>query len=331
MKRVALITGGIVLFIILFYVISGLFLSYNKPVESPYVLLEDWISYTIVDDALNYIAENSIDSVFVVGMKNSNTSVGLQEIDKSRKLEKTRNTYAVLWDGILGFEIPSEKLKESFTLNLKMRGTGDNEHFPHYGIFANNRLIGSGFVNEKDSSYEFILSKNSADSLTYILINFDNDRLTSTGDRNLYISDINIDSVNIDSVSSDNFFISNTVKPYFNYVSKLYSIKYYLGDLGYDTSRVKPVEVNYDPFNKTLALAKGAKKYFSKTDVKNINLITASKHSTRSYLNFKNCLEENIEVGCIPGNSEIQEKKSLYEGIDERVSLLLTWIYWWFH
>jgi hypothetical protein len=91
------------------------------------------------------------------------------------------------------------------------------------------------------------------------------------------------------------------------------------------------VEVNYHPINKSLALAKGAKKYFDKTEIKNINIITADKHSGRSYLNFKNCLEENIEVGCIPVKRDIPEKTSLYDGIDERVSLLVTWMYWWFH
>jgi len=311
--------------------ISGIFLTYEKPVQSPYVLMEGWISFTIVEDVSNYIEKNNIDSVFVVGMKNLQPTVSLQEIDKTKKLQKNRNTFAMYWSGILGFEIPSEKLKESFTLNVKMRGTSNNNHFPHYKILVNKQVIGTGFVNEKDSSYEFHLSKNITDSLTYILINFDNDNRTSSGDRNLYISDIYINSVDIDSISTDNFFISSPVESNINHIAKLNTIKYYLEDLGYDTSRVKLVEVNYHPFNKSLALAKGAKKYFSKTEVKNINIITANKHSTRSYLNFKNCLEENIEVGCIPGNREIQEKTSFYDGIDERVSLILTWIYWWFN
>ncbi|MCK5705776.1 MAG: hypothetical protein KAI29_31720 [Cyclobacteriaceae bacterium] len=331
MNKAAVFTSGLVLFIILFYMISGLFLTYNKPVKSPYVLLEDWISYTIAEDASNYIFENNIDSVFVVGMKNSNTSVSLHEIDKTEKLKKNGNIYAMYWGGILGFEIPSEKLNESFTLNIKMRGTSYTKHFPHYEIFLNRQLIGTGFINEKDSVYKFILSKNISDSVAYLLINFDNDRSGPTGDRNLYIADIYIDSMGIDSLTRDNFFIPNTAEPNINYVSKLNTIKYYLADLGFDSSKVKLVEVDYDPFNKSLALAKGAKKYFRKTEVKNINIFTANIHSRRSYLNFKNCLDENIELGCIPGNGDIRGRTSLYEGFDERISLLLTWIYWWFH
>jgi hypothetical protein len=331
MKKIAFITGGIVLFIILFYVISGLFLTCEKPVKSPYVLLEGWIPRTIVEDAVTYIDKNEIDSVFVVGMKNANTSVSLQEIDKTGKLQKSGNTYALIGDGVLGFEIPSEKLNESFALNIQMRGTGDLNYFPHYEVFVNKQMVGSGFVTERDSCYEFVSFASLTDPFTYVLINFDNDCETSTGDRNLYISDIYIDSLNFDSLISDNFFISNTDVPNFNFVSRLNTIQYYFEDLGYDTSRLQVVEVNYEPLNMTLALAKGAKKYLGGTEMNSINIITAYKHSRRSYLNYKNCFGDNIEVGCIPGNRYINKNSSIYDGMDERVSLFFTWIYWWFH
>jgi hypothetical protein len=330
MKKFFLITGSLVgIILILGYIIVGLLISINKPVKSPYVLLEDWIPLTTVEYASNYVFENSIDSVFVFGMKNSISAANMPKFNKSRKLKKTNGAYAMYWGGILGFEVHTEKLNNSFALNLKMRGTKDVSQFPRYEIFMNNQLINTGFVTEKDSVYQFILSKNKSDSLTYILINFNNDKLSSTGDRNLYVSDIYIDSVHIDSVMTDNFFVSGTDNPMVDYISKLNSIKYYFDDLGYDTSRVKLIDVHYDPFNKTLAYAKSAKKYFHNTKITNINVITTKKHSRRSYLNFKNCLEDNkIEVGCIPEN-DIKRETSLYNGIDERISLLLTSIYWW--
>lgn len=331
MKRIALITSGIVVCIFLLYILSGKLLTVEKPVKSPYVLLEDWVSYTTVEDASAYIVENNIDSVFVIGMRESTTSRSLQEVDKTRKLQKDRNTYSMYWNGTLGFEIPSEKLQESSILHVKMRGTSDYKHYPHYTICLNKQVIGSGFVNEAYSAYEFILSGKTTDSLSYILINFDNDKSTSTGDRNLYVSDIYIDSMDIDSIARDHFFISEKEMVHINYASKLNTIKYYLKDLEYEPSRVKLIEVDYDNFNRSLALAKGAKKYFEKTEITNINVITVDMHARRSYLNFKNCLEGNIEVGCFPGNSDTQRSTSVYEGIDERISLLLTWIYWWIY
>jgi hypothetical protein len=332
MKKTAFVTIVILLFIALFYLVGGILLVYEKPVKSPYVLLEDWIWPPVLEDASSYIIEQNIDSVFIVGVKNSNTSVSLQEINKTKKLKKNLNNIYALYDGgILGFDIPTDKLGESFTLNVKMHGTSYANLFPYYRIFFNKQFINSGFVNEQDAVYQFVVSKKTTDSLTTIFINFDNAMSDSEEDRILYISDIYIDTMDIDSIMLNHFFISYTEEPIINFVSPMNSIKYYIGDRGYDTSKVKLIEVNYDSYNKTLALAKGAKKYFRNTEIKNINIITVNKHSRRSYLNFKNCLGKNIEVGCIPFKTIIEEEKSFFESIDERVSLLFSWIYWWFH
>lgn len=332
MKKTVILLSAVLLISILFYLVSGLFLTYQKSVESQYVLLEDWIPFNALEEASNYIIENNIDSVFIVGVKNSNTSESKQEIDKTKKLKKNRNNiYALCGSGILGFEIPTENLKESFILTVKMHGTSYKNLFPHYRIFSNKQLISSGFVNEKEDVYQFIISKKTTDPLTCILINYDNDMTDSIDDRNLFISGIYIDTMDIDSIMLDNFYIAYTNKPNINYVSKMDNIKYYIRDRGYDTTKVKFIEVNYDSFNKSLALAKGAKKYFSNTEVENINIITTKAHSGRSYLNFKNCLDKNIEVGCIPININFLKNHSFYVRIDERLSLLLTWIYWWFH
>jgi len=38
-----------------------------------------------------------------------------------------------------------------------------------------------------------------------------------------------------------------------------------------------------------------------------------------------------METGCISAPIEQQKKDSFYQKIDDRVSLLLTWVYWCFH
>ncbi|MBN1186777.1 MAG: hypothetical protein JXB49_31150 [Bacteroidales bacterium] len=328
MKKTAFIASGILLICTLLYIISGSLLTFNKPIKSPYILLEDWISSSVLEEATNYIVENGIDSIFIVGMKNPNTSVSKKEFDKTRKLKKNKNNeYILYWGGILGFEIPIEELEESFTLQVKMRGKRYANLFPHYRIFFNQQLINSGFVSEKDSVYQFTVSKNSTDSSAFVIINFDN----NFADKTLFISDVSIDRKDMGSIMLDNFFISYSEKPDFNYVPKTNEIKNYIGDRGFDTSKVKIIEVGYASFNRTLALAKGAKKHFNNSKVKSINIITVNNHSRRSYINFNNCLEKNMKVGCIPLSPVVKKEVSFLGGLDGRVSLLLTWMYWWFH
>ena len=207
-----------------------------------------------------------------------------------------------------------------------MYGKSYAELLPHFQIFYNQQFINSGFVTEQDSVYQYTVSKETTDSLNYILINFDNDMSDGKDDRILYISRICLDKMDIDSIMLDNFFL-----PYIkNMIPRMNFVKKYLGDRGYDTLRVKLIAVN-DAYNKTLALAKGAQMYFSKNEVKNINILTMNNHSNRSYINFKNCLERNMEVGCIPVKTNIEKKTPFLGGLDARGSLLLTWIYWWIH
>jgi hypothetical protein len=330
MKKIALLTGTIALFVILFYTISGIFLSYNKSVDSPYVLLEGWISLYHMEFAANYIIANNYDSVFVIGFKNQDNTVSIQQAKKTKKLKGYDNNYVFFANGILGFEVPTEKLKDNSTLNITMRGTSALKHFPHYQVFANEHLIGSGFVSEKDSSYKFNLLNNIADSLTYVSINFDNHLMPSLGNRHLFISDIKIDMVNIDSISIGNFFIDNSPNTNFEFISGLNRIKYYLADRGYDVSKVKLIWLEPKSFNKSIAIAKCAKDYFRQSKITSINIITIEHHSKRSYINFGNSVD-NVEFGCITIHNSALYENSLYYKIDARISLLLTKIYWWFH
>ena len=285
---------------------------------------------SVLEEAASFIVENNTDSVFVIGMSYPFIP-RLQRINKSQKLEKKWNRYAMYASSLLGFEFTTKELNEPLTVSLIMWGTSNGVKFPHYQFFLNTSLIGSGFVTGKDSVYTFSIQNNSVDTTLHLIINYDNDKMSPTGDRNLFISDIQINEQPIDPITVRDYFVLAKLGNYYNLISNEMNIKHYLGDVGYDTSRVKIVQVDYDSFNKTLALAKGAKRHFSHSGIESLNIITTTKHSTRSYLNFKNCLKDYMVVGCIPIHDDIFEDKSLYARLDERGSLLLTWIYWWFH
>jgi hypothetical protein len=330
MKKTTLIIIGVLLFIALLYLISGKFLTYNKSVHSPYVLLEGWISQYNMEFAANYIIDKNYDSVFIVGMKTPNNKTPIQEVRKIKKAKEADHSYFLTRNGILGFIVPTEKTGSNSILNITMRGSSALNLFPHYQVFANEQLVGSGFVNENDSIYTFDLSNKIASPITYISINYDNDIMTSVEDRNLIISDLYIDSKNIDSISLGDFYIHNGQRMHYEFISGLKKVKYYLADRGYDTSKVKLIGLEPKSFNKSIAIAKGAEEYFGQSNIESINIITIRNHSGRSVFNFKKAIR-NIEFGSIIINNHSEYENSLMYRIDERMSLLFTWMYWWFH
>ena len=330
MKKIAVLTSIILLFVVLLYIISGILLTCKKPVNSPYALLEGWLSHYQMEFAANIVIADNFDSIFIVGMKNQENTVNIQQADKTKKLKDADNTYVFYTNGILVYEIPAKILKDNSSINITMRGTCALNHFPHYQVLANNHLIGSGFVNEKDSTYTYNLLNNITDSTTYISINFDNHLPPSLGNRHLFISDIAIDRVDIDSISLDNFYIKNSPKMNFEFISGLNRIKYYLADCGYDITKIKLISTEPKSFNKSTTIANSAKDYFEHSDISGINIITPKHHSRRSCINFRNAVK-NIDFGCYTTANSSKYENSLYLKIDARVSLLFTWMYWWFH
>lgn len=333
MKKTAINISLFFLFAFLLYLVSGVFLTCNKPINSKNVLLEGWLHPNAVEESVKYIKENNIDSVFVVEMKNPDLQniTDFAELNKSERLKKSYNRYGLYWNGTLGFEIPTRKLEDSISIQLKMHGNKNLGYFPHYKILVNSSFLASGFSTDVDSIYQFTTKDITSDSLTYLFINFDNDIKSLYGDRDLFVSDIMINSLAVDSLATNEFFIFGDKTLGNLLCSEGVNLKFYLSELGYDSSRIKLIQTNYQRPNRTLALAKGAKKYFQNSKIENINILTTNTHSRRSYINFKNCLE-NINVGCIPRGDEILRKESsVYNCIDDRVSLILTWIYWWFH
>lgn len=211
-----------------------------------------------------------------------------------------------------------------------MRGSVNNKLFAHYNIYIDKDFIGSGFTSKNDSIYKYTIKNSGISNSKYVLINFDNDKFTDNEDRNLYVSDVQINSKAINLMAIDIFFLKSNSQSGKALISELYSIKNYLSDLGIDTLKIKVVKSNSSSHNNTLTLANTARKYFLTTNIKNVNVITPDFHSRRSYLNFKNCLKNVVEIGCIPMKTEKKKRKRLNK-IDDRVSLLFTFLYWGFH
>jgi uncharacterized SAM-binding protein YcdF (DUF218 family) len=315
---------------ILSYFILGLFLRFEKTIKSQNIIVEGWASRMVIENAPSFFLDEKIDSIFIFDFFKDKTSISLKDVDRSVKLKQRNTAYSLSWNGTLIFEIPTSKLQDTFTLSLTMRGSVSKNRLAHFNIFINKKLIDSNFTTKERSAYNYTIQKNSANDTTYVLINFDNDVVVNNEDRNLYVSNIFINSEDIHSLAIDHFFIPSNSESGMALISELNSLKNYLTDFGLDPLKIKVIKVNQKNNNNTFTLATAAKAYFITSKIKNANVITPDFHSRRSYLNFKNCLKDSLEIGCIPINTNLT-KNTLQNNIDERASLLFTMMYWAFY
>lgn len=331
MKKIWFYISIAIIGILLLYYILGYLLAVNKPINSPYILLEGWMSHIVMEEASQYIKDENVDSIFIIGMKYSEVVTEINDVHKTRIINPKNNLIVLNSNGFIAISLPNHVFSDTSKIQFNLRGSKDVKYMPHYEFFMNGNIIGHGFANDTPNNFTFKLSKNTKDSTSYFLINFDNDRNTKHGDRNLYISDVFVDSVKIGELTNDIFFVASSESPNIPYVLRQNTVQYYMHDCKIDSSKIRIIEIDYTYLNKSIAFAKGAQKYIHNSNLTSFNLVTADIHSARSYFNFKNSLGNRIKLGCIPVKRNSYKQNSIKQGIDERISLVYTWFYWLFN
>lgn len=333
MKKVTILVLVAVMGFVLFYFVTGAFLVYNKPIQSKHLLLEGWLPSNTIESASQYIINNKIDSIWIIGMKpkNENTSnLGFSEKD-GFQIKKQNGRMKIAWSGVYNYELSSEKIPASGVFKIGMFGTQIRDIYPYYKIFANKRLLKTGFVTNLDSIYSIPLPI-LTDTIVNLMICYENDAMIRKSDRNLYITSVFIDSLKVEDIAQKKFFVKKGKKRIPFLGSPMENMKNYLAEFRVDSNKIKIVESKYKALNRTLALANLAGNYLKNTEIEDLNIFTTTYHSRRTYLNFRNCINENIRIGCIASDSENKPRWFKFtRNLDERISLLYSWVYWWFN
>lgn len=333
---------GLILAVILLsgiaYIITGNYLIYNNPNNSKNLLIEDWVPVTLLEELKSKNIIDKADSIYIIGMEFPEKQNLLTQIrnnnPQSIASKKNNNTNFLYKNTCLLYCVNSHQLEEPTTLYINMKGDFAFNYYPHYKIIIDDQIVSSGFVSGKDSLYSFKINHFFKDSLVLIQIQYDNDFWGGKGiDRNLHISTININSTNIDSISLYHQIISdealrNLPQPF---SSNAHNKKHYLEDLGIDPNKIKVIETKYTKNrNITLYLSKAAGLYFQNHPQKDFLIATTMMHSHRTYLNFKNSLSKETNLGCMAIKVEYGKKERINK-TDEIFSLIFSYLYWLFN
>lgn len=308
------------------YLLLGRALVYKHPVDSHNVLLEGWMLESVIKNAPGFLTASETERIIIASMNNAGHATNGTLWEKAQELDKASKQFTLASNSMLRLVIPAANCNPAQQISFKMKGSRDDRSAAHYAVFFNDSLLAHGFAKEEFIRYRFQLTNWETEHENELMICFDNDACSSTGDRNLYISRIQLDTMNASQLASSasclpaRAYPQGAAGPVFN-LRNIQSLL--LADMGCDTSKIRWISAEPAGFNKTKAYAQAASEFLNASSIESINLVTAEKHSRRSFINFRAQLKKEIELGCVPVENKV--KNPFINTIDERISLLFTW------
>jgi hypothetical protein len=211
--------------------------------------------------------------------------------------------FVLAYNSALRFMIadPNQSTTTGSTIEVIAFGRALDGEYPHFRLSLNDSLIGERYVSHtpRDIKFETLLSE---DQIRSISVKFDNDGVSSNGDRNLAILGIRV---------NDRFFspFSKTVslvygKPGNTEVQPVYEnlaqkAAYFLQREGIEAEKIVAAPSPFVEIDRTYESALSIKKVLNKRfpTVRSLNIISEGAHSRRSWMMYKKALDDNFKIG----------------------------------
>jgi hypothetical protein len=203
----------------------------------------------------------------------------------------------------------------------------------HFNFFVNKTLVEDFFASKQKKKYG-IRWKGKLEDIDSLMIQFDNDRFSTWGDRNLYVKEIIIDHkiiipclynsvYEIGSLDGKNRIMTN-------FSSNAEETRNDLIRMGFDPSRIVAVPGEETYINRTLKSALTFRDWLkaSKYTVKGINLISSGSHARRKLMIYNKILGKNYNVGIIyyPDFNNPNLLKNIIKELREFFGIIYYWI-----
>ena len=203
----------------------------------------------------------------------------------------------------------------------------------HFNLFINDSLVGDFYAGKQKKNYG-ISWKGNLEDIDSVMIQFDNDRVSKRGDRNLYVKEIIIDHkiiipflynsvYEIGSLYGNNRIINN-----FN--SNAEQTRNELIRMGVDPSRILAVPGEGTYINRTLKSALAFRDWLKASEcaVTGINLISSGPHARRKWMIYNKILGKKCRVGiiCYPDFNKPDFLENIIKELREFFGLVYYWI-----
>lgn len=265
------------------------FLSKSEKVSGNILIIEGWLP---PDDLRYAVAEyrmGGYDRVITTGLK------------------ATPDYYGVYTDGFLIFYthgLISGNESKFHTFEVKARSELGGENSAHFRLWVNDSIAGEFTASRHKKIFGVTVKKKLA-SVDSVMIEFTNDLVDDSGDRNLLVKEITIDKKI--TIPYLNHSVYDILKPggndriVNNISSNAEMTAKRLMSLGIDSTIIIPVPGNKAKINRTLASAIAFRDWLNETNLKvrGINIISEGTHARRTWMTFDKVLGSCCKIGVI--------------------------------
>jgi hypothetical protein len=314
------IFSGALLFSLLLYHASKI-LTRNEKITANVLVVEGWIYENALNKALTEFKKGDYQCVIVTG----------------DKLIDERILYV---NSFLVYH-PYELInllnnKDSIVLELSIQSSLGMKDSARFAIWLNDRIINDFFTTQFHGKYIIKLDQglNETDSL---LIQFKNDKVDESGDRNLVVQDVSVNGVQLNHHNSH--IIRDEGRPFGRNRRNISTDTYaglaanYFIQMGIPSDQVIPIPNYRNNLRRTYGNARALREWFKnaeiKSDIQGINVVTMDYHSYRTWKTYKKLLRNVSNVGIISCNdASLSNNEELLKNkkIKESLALVYYWV-----
>jgi hypothetical protein len=287
-------------------------ISFEKRVEANILIVEGWMPEFNLFQALTEFKRGKYELMLITG----------GELDEQITL--FYNSYLILY--------PRKHIKNGVDfLEIQAKNTLGKGDSAHFVVWINNQAVEDYYTTKSGGIFRIELSTEKVDS---IMIQFDNDKVTKKGDRNLLVERVFFNNENLLAEGYDIYI--DRGNPFGRHRRNFAAISYaeraanYFVDMGLPEDKIIPVTNHYSNLRRTYGNALALKKWIAKrnadtSNIEGINIFTLDYHSRRTWLTYRRFLKEfDIKTGVIPADDNLhKQSKRLYylRATKESVSL----------
>jgi hypothetical protein len=272
------------------------YLSKSEPVDANILLVEGWLPDYAIEKSCQEFRKNGYDHIITTGM---NSSAAYFNIHSNGSLI----FYTKKW-----FSGSDESSNHVIEVDAYSEPGGNG--LAHFNLYLNDSPVCDFFAEMRKGKYR-ISWAGDLSRIDSVTVQFDNDSMNESGDRNLYVKSISADDkIIIPYLNNSVYDILKShghLRLVNNPKSGAESARVRLIMCGIDSSLIIAVPAKKVKINRTLegALAFNDWLKTNKIEIKGINIISMGSHSRRTWMTYNKVLDRRYKIGVIsvPGNT----------------------------